>query len=155
MPVENGGKPVRLLAKYNYKCNPSKPGGFDELTITQGEKLELSRAHPSNPHWWEAKNENGEVGFVPASYMMVSEYCKNLCISRTFLLKFWVHNVGTACLRDNRREACKRYLRYIACIAAERYTALDLAKFIMNMQLTSFPQHFLKVFIIFFFQNRA
>lgn len=75
LPPQNGDKPVRLLAKYNYKGNPSKPGGFDELTITQGEKLELCKAHPSNPHWWEAKNENGEVGFVPASYMMVSSCC--------------------------------------------------------------------------------
>ena len=74
LPPKNGDKPVRLLAKYSYKSNPSKPGGFDELTITQGEKLELCRAHPSNPHWWEARNENGEVGFVPATYMMVRSY---------------------------------------------------------------------------------
>lgn len=73
LPPKNGDKPVRLLAKYSYKSNPSKPGGFDELTITQGEKLELCRAHPSNPHWWEARNENGEIGFVPATYMMVLE----------------------------------------------------------------------------------
>ena len=47
------------------------------MTVTQGEKLELCRAHPSNPHWWEAKNENGDVGFVPATYMMVRAiiYC--------------------------------------------------------------------------------
>ncbi|KAL9957750.1 hypothetical protein ACROYT_G034687 [Oculina patagonica] len=73
LPVQKGDKPVRLLAKYNYKGNPSKPGGFDELTVTQAEKLEFCRAHSSNPHWWEAKNTNGEVGFVPASYMMVLE----------------------------------------------------------------------------------
>ena len=71
LPPQNGDKPVRLLAKYSYKCNPSKPGGFDELTVTQGEKLELCRAHPSNPHWWEARNEHGAIGFVPATYMMV------------------------------------------------------------------------------------
>jgi len=71
VPPHNGDKPVRLLAKYSYKANPSKPGGFDELTVTQGEKLELCRAHPSNPHWWEARNENGDIGFVPATYMMV------------------------------------------------------------------------------------
>ncbi|XP_020626067.1 high osmolarity signaling protein SHO1-like [Orbicella faveolata] len=73
VPPHNGDKPVRLLAKYSYKANPSKPGGFDELTVTQGEKLELCRAHPSNPHWWEARNENGDIGFVPATYMMVLE----------------------------------------------------------------------------------
>jgi len=73
LPPQIGNKPVRLLAKYSYKANPDKPGGFNELTVTQGEKLELCRAHPSNPHWWEAKNENGDVGFVPATYMMVLE----------------------------------------------------------------------------------
>ncbi|KAJ7354799.1 hypothetical protein OS493_029805 [Desmophyllum pertusum] len=73
VPTQKGDKPVKLLAKYNYKANPTKPGGFDELTVTQGEKLELCNAHPSNPHWWEARNENGDVGFVPSSYMMVLE----------------------------------------------------------------------------------
>lgn len=72
-PAQKGGKPVRLLAKYNYKANPAKPGGFDELALTQGEKLVFVRPHPLNPFWWEAKNENGEGGFVPASYMMVLE----------------------------------------------------------------------------------
>ena len=71
-PAQKGGKPVRLLAKYKYTANPAKPGGFDELTITQGEKLVFSRPHPSNPFWWEAKSENGDIGFVPATYMMVS-----------------------------------------------------------------------------------
>lgn len=72
-PVQNGGKPVQLLAKYNYKANPDRPGGFDELSITQGEKLEFCRKHPTNPHWWEARNTKGVVGFVPAIYMMVGE----------------------------------------------------------------------------------
>ncbi|XP_068751865.1 uncharacterized protein [Montipora capricornis] len=72
-PVQNGDKPVKLLAKYNYKANPDRPGGFDELTITQGENLEFCRAHPTNPHWWEARNGSGNVGFVPATYMMVLE----------------------------------------------------------------------------------
>ena len=72
LPTQNGDKPVRLLAKYNYQCNPNRSGGFDELTVTQGEKLEFSRAHPTNPHWWEARNDNGDIGFVPATYMMVS-----------------------------------------------------------------------------------
>lgn len=72
-PAQKGGKPVRLLAKYKYTANPAKPGGFDELTIMQGEKLVFSRPHPSNPFWWEAKSENGDIGFVPATYMMVLE----------------------------------------------------------------------------------
>ena len=72
-PIQNGNKPVKMLAKYNYKENPARTGGFDELTVTQGEKLEFIRAHPSNPYWWEARNNNGDVGFVPSTYMMVSK----------------------------------------------------------------------------------
>lgn len=71
VPKQTDDKPVRLLAKYSYKGNPDRPGGFDELTVTQGEKLEFCRAHPTNPHWWEAKTTNGNVGFIPATYMMV------------------------------------------------------------------------------------
>lgn len=73
VPKQTDDKPVKLLAKYSYKGNPDRPGGFDELTVTQGEKLEFCRAHPKNPHWWEAKNTNGNVGFIPATYMMVLE----------------------------------------------------------------------------------
>jgi len=72
-PIQNGNKPVKMLAKYNYKENPARTGGFDELTVTQGEKLEFIRAHPSNPYWWEARNNNGDVGFVPSTYMMIME----------------------------------------------------------------------------------
>ena len=35
--------------------------------------MEFCRKHPTNPHWWEARNSKGDVGFVPATYMMVSE----------------------------------------------------------------------------------
>ena len=78
VPKQTDDKPVKLLAKYSYKGNPDRPGGFDELTVTQGEKLEFCRAHPKNPHWWEAKNTNGNVGFIPATYMMVCSWVFNL-----------------------------------------------------------------------------
>ena len=35
--------------------------------------MEFCRKHPTNPHWWEARNTKGVVGFVPAIYMMVGE----------------------------------------------------------------------------------
>lgn len=73
VPAQKGNKPVKLLAKYNYKGNPDRPGGFDELTVIQGEKLDFCKPHPKNPHWWEAKNDAGDVGFIPATYMMVLE----------------------------------------------------------------------------------
>ncbi|EDO45784.1 predicted protein [Nematostella vectensis] len=73
-PIKEGSKPVQLLAKYNYKANPNRPGGFDEMSLTAGEKLEFIATHSVNPYWWEAKREeSGEVAFVPASYIMVLE----------------------------------------------------------------------------------
>jgi len=65
-----------LLAKYNYKANPDCPGGFDEVTIKQGERLTLickGHAGTGNHLWWEVKNEQGETGFVPGNYCMVLE----------------------------------------------------------------------------------
>jgi len=72
-PVSDGKRPVKLLAKYNYKANENRPGGFDELSLKQGEKLEFSQAHPVNPYWWQAKNSDDQLGYVPASYVMVLE----------------------------------------------------------------------------------
>lgn len=71
---QNSG--TRVIAKYNFQSNPDQPGGFKELAIKQGEYLTLlQRGHlPSkNPLWWEVKNVNGEVGFVPANYCMELE----------------------------------------------------------------------------------
>ncbi|CAH1245182.1 Hypp7444 [Branchiostoma lanceolatum] len=64
---------VTMMAKYSYKANPDQPGGFPELSVKQAQMLSLVKKHPDNEHWWEAKNEDGEVGFVPASYMMIME----------------------------------------------------------------------------------
>ena len=62
------------MAKYNYQANPNEPGGFKELTIKQGENLQLiCRGHleSNNPLWWQVMNENSETGFVPANYCKV------------------------------------------------------------------------------------
>ncbi|XP_019646564.1 PREDICTED: high osmolarity signaling protein SHO1-like isoform X2 [Branchiostoma belcheri] len=64
---------VVMMAKYSYKANPDQPGGFPELSVKQAQMLTLVKKHPNNEHWWEAKNEDGDVGFVPASYMMIME----------------------------------------------------------------------------------
>ncbi|XP_065656208.1 tyrosine-protein kinase BTK isoform X2 [Hydra vulgaris] len=65
-----------LMAKYSYKADGLQSGGFFELTIKQGEKLYLikkSHIPTSNPHWWEVKNTQGQVGYVPAKYCLVLE----------------------------------------------------------------------------------
>ena len=38
-----------------------------------GQLLELVAEHPDNEHWWEVRNEDGETGFVPASYVLIKE----------------------------------------------------------------------------------
>ena len=38
-----------------------------------GQLLELLREHPDNEHWWEVKNEEGQQGFVPSSYVIIKE----------------------------------------------------------------------------------
>ena len=38
-----------------------------------GQMLELVAEHPDNEHWWEVRNEDGETGFVPASYVLIKE----------------------------------------------------------------------------------
>ena len=70
--VQKGG----MIAKYNYKANPSQPGGFPELSLKQGESLTLihkGHAPTNNLLWWEVRNEAGQQGFVPATYCMVIE----------------------------------------------------------------------------------
>ncbi len=38
-----------------------------------GEYLEFLSCHPDNEHWWMAKNENDEIGYVPSSYVIMKE----------------------------------------------------------------------------------
>lgn len=69
-------KSANLIAKYNYKANIGRPGGFDELSLKQSENLTLIRKghqETNNMLWWEVRNEGGEQGFVPANYCMVLE----------------------------------------------------------------------------------
>ena len=38
-----------------------------------GQLLELVGEHPSNEHWWEVRNEEGDRGFVPSSYVLIKK----------------------------------------------------------------------------------
>ena len=78
LPLIGSRKDLRMvMAKYSYKANPSRPGGFDELTIKQTEKIYFHNVHPQNPHWVKAENEEGIVGYVPANYIIVSTFLFN------------------------------------------------------------------------------
>ena len=38
-----------------------------------GQMLKFLVKHSTNEHWWEVENEDGEVGYVPASYVIQKE----------------------------------------------------------------------------------
>ena len=59
------------MAKFSYKANPNSPLG-KELSCTQKDKLTFISCHPKNEAWWVTENQEGEQGYVPASYMLVS-----------------------------------------------------------------------------------
>lgn len=67
--IKDGQNPV-LLVKYNYQANPDEPGGFPEMTVKQGQKVQFVNVHPEQSLWWLVKDQIGE-GYAPASYMMV------------------------------------------------------------------------------------
>eukprot|EP00794_Sanderia_malayensis_P017581 gene17581-19333_t len=60
----------KVLAKYSYTANPDKPGGFEEMSMKQGDKLYFHSKHQNNPHWVLAEHLDGSSGYVPASYLM-------------------------------------------------------------------------------------
>ena len=35
--------------------------------------MELLQEHPDNEHWWEVRNEDGNTGFVPSSYVIIKD----------------------------------------------------------------------------------
>lgn len=61
-------KGMQLLARYSYKSNPNSPLG-KELNMKPGDRFVLKEKAEM---WWLVQNSEGEEGFVPASYMVVS-----------------------------------------------------------------------------------
>ena len=68
------GKGIRpgtqMLATHRYKKNPDGPVG-NELDLSEGETLVYLMKHDDNDHWWLAENGKGQVGYVPAAYLMI------------------------------------------------------------------------------------
>ena len=60
-----------MIAKYAYSANPDSPLGR-ELSVKKGDALNFLKSHEDNENWWLAENVDGEVGYVPMSYMLVS-----------------------------------------------------------------------------------
>ncbi|XP_003384928.1 PREDICTED: uncharacterized protein LOC100635430 [Amphimedon queenslandica] len=63
----------KLLVANSYTANPDSPGGFTELTIKKGDILEFISEHKDNEHWWEARNGDGMIGYIPSSYVILKE----------------------------------------------------------------------------------
>ena len=68
------GKGIRpgtqMLATHIYKKNPDGPVGND-LDLSEGETLVYLMKHDDNDHWWLAEDGKGQVGYVPAAYLMI------------------------------------------------------------------------------------
>ena len=68
------GKGIRpgtqMLATHRYKKNLDGPVG-NELDLSEGETLVYLMKHDDNDHWWLAENGKGQVGYVPAAYLMI------------------------------------------------------------------------------------
>ena len=68
------GKGIRpgtqMLATHRHKKNPDGPVG-NELDLSEGETLVYSMKHDDNDHLWLAENGKGQVGYVPAAYLMI------------------------------------------------------------------------------------
>ena len=76
MSTEQNNVPVgsTLLAKYSYKANVARPGGFNEADIRQFEKVSLlNKGYGDNPLWWEIAKADGTKGYVPANYLTTDD----------------------------------------------------------------------------------
>ena len=87
------------MAKYNYKANPNSPLGEPELSLSQGQKVSLLQKHASNDQWWKVRADDGSEGYVPATYVMVSDtkennskvYQQGKILMRYTIKKMWLN----------------------------------------------------------------
>ena len=61
---------THMLATHSYKKNPTGPVG-NELDLTEGDTLVYLMEHDDNASWWLAEVVKGQVGYVPAAYLMI------------------------------------------------------------------------------------
>ena len=61
---------TQMLATHSYKKNPNGPVG-NELDLMEGDTLVYLMEHDDNESWWLAEDVKGQVGYVPAAYLMV------------------------------------------------------------------------------------
>ena len=61
---------TQMLATHSYKKNPNGPVG-NELDLKEGDTLVYLMEHDDNESWWLAEDVKGQVGYVPAAYIMI------------------------------------------------------------------------------------
>ena len=61
---------THMRATHNYTKNPSGPVG-NELDLMEGDTLVYLMEHDDNESWWLAEDVKGQVGYVPAAYLMI------------------------------------------------------------------------------------
>ena len=61
---------TQMLATHSYKKNPNGPVG-NELDLKEGDTLVYLMEHDDNESWWLAEDVKGQVGYVPAAYLMI------------------------------------------------------------------------------------
>ena len=61
---------TKMLATHSYKKNPNGPVG-NELDLMEGDTLVYLMEHDDNESWWLDEDVKGQVGYVPAAYLMV------------------------------------------------------------------------------------
>ena len=61
---------TQMLATHSYKKNPNGPVG-NELYLKEGDTLVYLMEHDDNESWWLAEDVKGQVGYVPAAYLMI------------------------------------------------------------------------------------
>ena len=63
-----------MLCAHTFYINHSTGILTDDLSpLISGELVEFIKEHPDEKYeeWWEAKNEDGEIGYVPSTYVIV------------------------------------------------------------------------------------
>ena len=61
---------TQFLATHRYEKNPDGPVG-NELDLNEGDTVVYVMKHDDNEHWWLVEDGNGQVGHVPAAYLMI------------------------------------------------------------------------------------
>ena len=75
-----------------------------ELKTFVGQLVEFIKEHPEDEDWWEAKNENGETGYVPSTFVIVKK--EHVCESMFQYLR------GRAIMGGGRGEMCSLYFTF-------------------------------------------